>query len=393
MRLAAIALLLVAGILAGAQLGKIAPLVGWYRTEAGFSLVMVGWLAALIAVFVAVAALPAGWAIHRLGTRRATIFSFVVLAAGGVALAFASSPWLVLAARLIEGLGYLALVIAVPALVSDLSPPAWRGPVLAIWGGFVPIGFAVANFLAASVIPAAGEYNFLFWAVGLFIVFAVPAALLLGSVHDFEASVGGHDEAATLSGTLSRDIWLLALAFGLYVISSIGFFTFMPTFVAETGGRFLISAGVIALLVPGGNLLAGVLLHSKDGRFAARLTAIGFIATVLFSVPAFAMTSPVAATLCAGVVAVAGGVVASSLFAAIPYFVPRGGSVSIAIGLVAQAGGIGTLIGPPLAGWIIESWSWPGLGVFLSLAAAFGIVAVLPLALGGREASWPKRQA
>ena len=48
MRLAAIVFLLAAGILAGTQLGKIAPLVGWYRSDAGFSLVMVGWLAALI---------------------------------------------------------------------------------------------------------------------------------------------------------------------------------------------------------------------------------------------------------------------------------------------------------------------------------------------------------
>ena len=43
-----------------------------------------GWLAALIAVFVAIAALPAGWAIHRIGSRRAAVFSFIVLAAGGV---------------------------------------------------------------------------------------------------------------------------------------------------------------------------------------------------------------------------------------------------------------------------------------------------------------------
>ena len=36
MRLAAIAVLLLAGILAGTQLGKIAPLVGWYRDDIGF---------------------------------------------------------------------------------------------------------------------------------------------------------------------------------------------------------------------------------------------------------------------------------------------------------------------------------------------------------------------
>ena len=37
-RLSALFLLLLAGILAGAQLGKIAPLVGWYQAEAGLTL-------------------------------------------------------------------------------------------------------------------------------------------------------------------------------------------------------------------------------------------------------------------------------------------------------------------------------------------------------------------
>lgn len=380
MRPAAIIFLLCAGILAGAQLGKIAPLVGWYRSEAGFSLIVVGWVAALIAVFVAIAALPAGVAIHRFGTRRATVLSFAVLALGGLALAFASAPWAVLAARLLEGVGYLALVIAVPALLSDLSPAVWRAPVLAVWGGFVPVGFAVANFLATAVIPTFGHQSFLLATVLLFILFAVPAAFLLGRVNDIdEVHVQRTEVATSLADSIPVQVWLLALAFGAYVISSIGFFTFMPTFVEETGGRFLLTAGVIALLVPAGNVLASVLLPGGTGRYAALLSMLGFLATVAFAVPAFSSAGPLVATISAVAIAIAGGVVASALFAAIPSYVPRNGSVSIAIGLVAQAGGIGTLVGPPLAGWIIETWSWPGLGIFLSLAAAAGMLCVVPL--------------
>ena len=42
-RLAVIVVLQLVGILAGVQLGKIAPLVEWYRSEIGFSLVLIGW--------------------------------------------------------------------------------------------------------------------------------------------------------------------------------------------------------------------------------------------------------------------------------------------------------------------------------------------------------------
>ncbi len=59
---------------------------------------------------------------------------------------------------------------------------------------------------------------------------------------------------------------------------------------------------------------------------------------------------------------------ASALFASIPFIVRRGGSASVAIGLVAQAGGIGTLFGPPLAGYVIETYGFAGFGWFLAVA-------------------------
>lgn len=384
MRLTAIILLLAAGILAGAQLGKVAPLVAWYQADEGFSLVLIGWLAALIGLFVALAALPAGVAIQRFGTRRASTLSFIVLAAGTFWLAAAHGAGPVLAARLLEGVGYLVLVIAVPALLSDLSPANWRGPVMAVWGGFVPIGFAMANFLADAVIPVWGERGFLFLLATAFSIAALCATPLIWRVADADPQrfADAEDEATgrgLLARTLTRDIQLLAIAFGAYVIGSLGFFTFLPTFIAQSGSHILISAALIALLVPAGNLLAGLLMTGRDGRFAVLLSAAGFAATILAAVPAFTLATPLAATLAASIVAIGGGVIASALFAAVPSHVPPASSVSIAIGLVAQAGGIGTVIGPPLTAAIIENWSWGTLGLYLAAAAALGLAALLPL--------------
>jgi MFS family permease len=382
MRALTILFLLCAGILAGAQLGKIAPLVGWYQQESGLTLVIVGWLVALIGFFVALAASPAGIGIQRFGARRASVLAFVVLSAGAFWLAAAGSPIPVLAGRLIEALGYLVLVIAVPALLSDLSPTGWRGPVMAVWGGFVPVGFAIANLLASAIIPAYGERAFLVAVASLFAFFALPASVLIWRVKDVDAAprfADAEGEESKAGARLTPAIWLLGLAFGAYVVSSMGFFTFMPTFVSRTGDRMLVSAGVIALLVPVGNALAGMLLHGRGGRFASGLAASAFLTTVVAATPAFWVTNPAFATVFAAAVAVSGGVVASSLFAAIPSYVPRGGSVSVAIGLVAQAGGIGTLVGPPLTAAIIANRSWAEFGGFLSIAALTGLACLLPL--------------
>ena len=141
-RLAVIVVLQLVGILAGVQLGKIAPLVEWYQHEIGFSLVLIGWFTSMIGIFVAAAALPAGWAIERAGPANTFLAGSVVMTIGGIALALFASPAAILASRLVEGAGYLVLVIATPALLAAISPDRWKPPVLAIWGGFVPIGFA-----------------------------------------------------------------------------------------------------------------------------------------------------------------------------------------------------------------------------------------------------------
>src|SRR5690606_1986659 len=125
----------------------------WYRNEVGFSLVEAGWLAAVLGIFIALAALPAGWLIDRIGLKRSILIGAVLLSAGGIALALADAAATIFAARLVEAVGYLALCVALPAILNDISPVDWKGPVLAIWSGFVPLGFATSDFLALAMLP------------------------------------------------------------------------------------------------------------------------------------------------------------------------------------------------------------------------------------------------
>lgn len=380
-RLAAIAALLVAGVFAGAQLGKIAPLVGWYRDAVGFDLVLIGWLTSAIGVFVALLALPAGWAVGALGPRRSFVWSAVVLAAGGVGLALFQSPAAIIVARLVEGLGYLALVIAIPAILASVSPPSWRGTTLALWGGFVPVGFAAADFLAAGLVPSAGPKSYLLAIVACFAVFALVSVLFLARVGDASPDrtpAAGDETMPGIAASLTPAVIAAALSFGAYVVLSVGFFAFMPTYVAERAD-LLASAGLIALAVPAGNILASLFMRRGSGRVAAWLTVAGFAAAAIAAVPAFAGTGAVVATAAAVVFAVAGGVAASALFAAVPYIVPNGGSVAVAIGLVAQTGGLGTVFGPPLAAHVIERYGWDGYAWFLAAVGVVGALLVVPL--------------
>lgn len=374
---ALIVLILMLGVLTGAQLGKIAPLIPWYTQDLGFSLVAAGWLAAILGVFIAICALPAGWLIDRLGLRKSIGIGVGTLAIGGAWLSVSVDPVAIFAARTVEAIGYLALCVALPATLDAISPTRWKAPVLAIWSGFVPLGFALSDFLAGAIaiLSEHGPSTFLQIITAVFLVLSFAVLLLLGG----RTIVSSSEEAGSMRATLSKEVVLLAISFGAFVIVSVSMFTFMPAFVAGEGSYYLLGAGTVALCVPLGNILASVLVGGRNPEYMAGLAVAGFVVSAIAAIPAFALRDPIIATISALALAISGAFVASAQFAAIPFSTPRGGSVAVVFGLVSQAGGIATVFGPPIAAWIVETTGWTGLGYFLAAVSVIGLITMLPL--------------
>lgn len=381
----AIVLLLVAGVFAGAQLAKIAPLAAWYRDGQGHSLVFIGWLISTIGLFVALAALPVSLAVDRLGQFRVLAGGSALLALGALGLAALDGPAMLLAARTVEAVGYLVLVIVIPAILNGVSPASIKAPVLAAWGGFVPVGFALADFMAGAIAPAAGPRAFLLAIAIGFAVSAGVACLLLSRLHAPFLAPARAGAAPGLGDNLARPVVLTASAFGAFVIVSLAFFSFLP--VASERGLLLLSPGVVALTVPAGNALASIAMRGRGLRAATTLGMAGFAASGMAAWPAFQSGDPAAVTIAAVVLAVSGGVTGSTLFASVPFIVPAAGSASVAIGLICQAGGIATVVGPPLAGLVIESTGWTGYAALLIGASLVGLALLAPLLVRRTQAA------
>ncbi|WP_024586808.1 MFS transporter [Aliihoeflea sp. 2WW] len=382
LRIAAIVLLLATGVFTGAQLAKTAPLIGWYVETIGMTLVEAGWVTALIGIFVALAALPAGFAIARMGPQRAFVVASAIIVPGGLILAATTSPGLIFAARMIEGLGYVVLCVGLPSLLTAISPPTWRGPVLAIWSGFVPLGYASSDVLAGLIAPAFGAQTYLLVVILLFAALALASNVVLRWLTGVPADAAPAPAGA--SGVFSVSIVLVALAFGAFVLQSVALFTFMPTF-ASVPGALLFAPALVALSTPIGNALASVLVAGRTARFMMVLGIAAFIVTAAAAYFAFVSGGAFAASWGAVTMAVASGVVASVLFAAIPFLVARPQAVPAAIGLVSQAGGLATLASPPLAAFIIERAGWTGYGWFLVFAGLAGAAILLPLIAAGKR--------
>ena len=370
---------LVFGFCTGMQLAKVAPYVDRLGAELGLGLTFAGWLTSVLAVFVALGAIPAGVLVARTGPLVWLKASAVVMVVGAILFGMVADPKALLAARAVEAAGYVFAVVAAPAYLAQSAPDRLKLVFLALWGSVVPMGFAMANLLAGGLPEDIALSSAFLW-------FAVPLAattLLVLTIRS-EPNEPAEPVAADAPRAQAEPIaWTLVLGFGMYVYLSIGFFAFLPTFAASHPGPGL-SPGAVALVVPAGNLVTALVLArwhrlSIPGLAVASLLAIAATGSLVFAggwggaiaMPAYAFAS---------------GIAASCLFAAVPVLARSRRSATRTIGAIAQAGGMATLVSPPIAGWVIEHLGWPALSVsFVIIAAA--VSAAMLVSMRARKAA------
>jgi MFS family permease len=160
------------GVLAAATLGKVAPAVSLLRADLGLSLEAAGWLVSAITAVTVLLGTPAGLWVRRRGGRRALLAGLALLAVTGAAGAGAPGVGWMLAARVVEGVGFLLVVVAAPTLLVQMAARADQPAVLALWGTAIPVGLA-ASAAAGGVLAPLG------WRLWLAVpnALAVPAAV------------------------------------------------------------------------------------------------------------------------------------------------------------------------------------------------------------------------
>src|SRR6218665_1299073 len=171
----AIFLYYLCGLFAAAQLGKLAALAPLISRELQLGLAAMAALTSLLEVCGALFGGVAGHQLPRLGLRRALILAVLALAFGAAGAAGALNVQALAAARLLESLGYLMIVVAAPVLIAHTAPPRRQASAMALWSTFVPVGMALG---AGSYAHAAGWSTWR-WAHGLSVAAGLGLALAL----------------------------------------------------------------------------------------------------------------------------------------------------------------------------------------------------------------------
>ena len=375
----AVSVVVASGVVAALQVGKAAIAMPLVQAEFGLDLGTLGWLASIFAVLGMVGGIPAGTLAVGLGARRVLLLGLLAVALGAFLGAAAPRFSMLLASRVVEGLGFLLVIIAGPSILQRIAAPAQRDLAMALWSCFMPTGIALA-MLAGLWLT---DWRMIWQITGALAVIAVALTLLVvpktgGGTSPSLAALAG-DAGAVLT---ARGPLLLALTFALYALMFFALFSFLPVLLMQRMQVSLATAGLLSALATtgniAGNLLAGLLLSRGIGR--VKLIIAASLGMGLCGIGIFLGLLPDAVTFLLCVLfAGAGGLIPATLLASAPLAAPAAKLMPVVVGLMMQGSNLGQVVGPVAVGGVIEALGWPSAAGVVGAAALLAMLTALGL--------------
>lgn len=370
--------LILTGVFAAAQVGKAIICMPDIRAEMQLGLDVAGLLVAVFATLGALGGVGAGAIVARIGIRGSLVGGLSAIAAGNLLGSCAPDAGTLLAARVLEGIGFLGVVLSVPSLLAGLLNGANRNFVMAIWSAYMPAGIMLMLFLAPAL-PAIGWRNL--WIANGVLAVALAVFWCAGIRAVFTADAAGKNRGPGVSLKHVLDVIgkerCLAAAFAFFAYScqifSMSFA--LPHYLASTyaisiGTAGLLSGAVLAVSAAG-HVASGYLLRAGFRIWAC--AAIALLTFAALSIGIYCATlSPSAAVILAAISLGVGGLAPGALYASAPHIAPADDNIPTTIGLLQQASNLGQFAGPMMVGALAAHFGWP--------SAAF---AVVPIAVAG----------
>lgn len=299
----------------------------------------------------------------RVGRKFAVIGSVIVLSVFTLLCAFAISPWMFGAFRLLAGIGLGGLVPSVNAMTSDLVPRRYMSAWATVMMSGVPLGGSIAAVLAQFIVPSHEDWGwrFMFLLALVPIVIGLPIAMKVipsdQAIRDDHAAREGADEPAGFKDLLVGKYMMISIWFALATFVTLlawyGLGTWLPRLMQEAGYDFGASLNFTLALNLGaiiGSVVtawAGVRFGPlKSGAVAAGVAGVALL--LLLSEPGI-----VAVYLILVLAGVGTHGTQILIIAAVANFYPhnlRGTALGWALGV----GRIGAVAAPQLAGLLLN---------------------------------------
>lgn len=377
----AIVNVLFAGIAVALHVGKATIALPELQREFGRSLESLSWIISAFPFIGVFGGIAAGQLVRRWGDRRLLGLGLMIVSVASFAGATQHDFTGLIVTRVIEGIGFVIVVVAAPTVLTRVVAPQQRNLVFSIWSTFMPAGIAISLFFG----PHFADWQQSWVAGG---ILTLLAALLLPLTTPRIVTTAAAATTVKLRQALAsilraRQPLLLALIFTTYNLQFFAVMAFLPIFLMQRIGLTLAAAGGVSAAVIAvnilGNLFAGVLL--SRGLRARTLLAIASMlmglagASVFLSITPNAMLVPLC-LLFSGI----GGMLPATILAATPEAAPEPTLIPLSLGLVMQGIYLGQVVGPIALSSLVAYAGWSAPAGMVLAAAVLGSILALALA-------------
>ena len=374
------------GIAVAINVGKVPMSLDLLRQEFGLSLVSAGWVASMLSTLAVFCALFIGVLCDRIGHLRITGIGLAISIAATLAGLFVHDSGGLLFSRFGEGVGFLAVVIAAPGLVSAAAQPVERRFALGIWATYLPTGVGLTMLAAPVLLPLEGWRSL--WQLSVVCMAAAGLAIYrYREVYARHPAAAPHSLSDITTVVTDPMPWLLGFSLCSWAIQYFALIVWLPTFLEEQHGLShtmagLLSAAVVIIHAPG-NVIGGALVkrHIQRGTLimlASLVTALLSLAIYLDLLPDLPRyLACLALSLC-------GGLISASVLSSTEALARNSRQIGTLQGLFLQCAHLGQFIGPPLiAALVARSGAWQDALWVTGSAAVVGMI--LGLAIYRRE--------
>ena len=147
-----VAALLLAGMAASLQVSKVAIALPQLQHDFDLSLFVAASAIGAYSVLGAALGMPLGFLFSLVNARRTVLAGFIVAACGSfLGAAATNGEWLV-AARIVEGCGFLATVLVIPSLLRRAAAQRDLDTIMSLWSAYLPSGAAVMMIVGPAVL-------------------------------------------------------------------------------------------------------------------------------------------------------------------------------------------------------------------------------------------------
>ncbi|MDP6476266.1 MAG: MFS transporter [Alphaproteobacteria bacterium] len=393
-----------AGIVTAMQIGKVPPALPIIAEDLELSRVTAGLVASIFMIFGAVFGVALGAMADRFGERRLLFTGLVLLLLGSLIGGLVADVSVLLATRVLEGVGYIAVTVSAPKIIAGAARHRDLPLAIGIWSTFMPMGMAIIMVVSPFMLDGIGWQGV--WLVNAAILAAFIAVLALGwrpqrhgQGQGSQTNDGAPPRAeappafdwAGAKALMARPgPWLLGFIFTLYSLQWFAIMTWLPTFLIETQGRSLTSSSLFAALVVFvnvlGNIGGGMLLMRRGSQrwllIGASLVVMAATVPLIFST---AVGADAKVPLAIAFSALTGLLPAACLAGAAAH-APSPAQNAMSNGFVIQGATIGSLLGPPIMGALTSSFgSWENFWWVMLIGPAIGLVLVARLRIAERS--------